>query len=221
VESLVAAGVFTLVLGGGWMVFRMSRKQASQVMEYSSLLQTAASVTARLQMDLAAAYVPATMDLGNPAFQISADRRSLGFLRSPRVDDVGGAPSTGPGRRWVEWKATPSGPSNFELTRILQADPPRTIRWSGAPLKEVHFALRKYDGQVFVVGEFLFLGPKKSSGAPPRTFPVRVVKRLLSGNRLSTSGIPSPPGGITTTLPAATTAAIPLPASVDIPFTAF
>lgn len=193
VEALVAGGVFLVVMAGAWAVFQTSRKQAEQVLEYSDILQSATSVSTRLQLDFAAAWVPPGGDLNSSAFDVAADGKGISFLRSPRVEDVDAVPPAGPGRRLVRWTTQARPDGYLTLTRELPGPGGEKQTWPSAPLKDLRFLVYKVDGQLYAVAEFLFLRPERAAGGGnEREFPIRLVRHL---GRFSAApaGLPSAP----------------------------
>lgn len=194
VEVLVAGAVFLLVLAGAWAVFQTSRRQAEQVLEYADILQAATSVAARLQLDLAAAWVPPGGDLNTSAFDVAADGKGISFLRSLRVEDVDAVPPQGPGRRLVRWSTAARPDGFFTLTRELPGPGGEKQTWPSALLKDLRFQVYKFDGQLYAAAEFLFLRPERAAGGgAEREFPIRLVRQLGRYNAAPAGGFPSAP----------------------------
>lgn len=180
VEILVGALLLVLVIGGTWFFFTAARRQTDQAFKYSSVLQAATSIGARLQIDMAAAYVPPGDPLSSDLFKISDEGRKLGFTRTPPEENVEVATSSGSGRRWLEYSTEPGPGGTYFLKRTLGD---QVTRWIGTPCKEIKFQLVRPPGtgRTFLVAEILLID--EDTAARPdlshrRPFALRIVKRL-------------------------------------------
>lgn len=178
VEVLVALFLLGLILGTSWYFFVTVSGQTKQAMDYSTVLQSATMIGARLQIDLAAAYVPAGDPLASDLFQVGADGKSLGFTRAQPAEDLTSASVKGSNRRWLEYTTQP-GPNGTLVLERRFGD--QVTRWPETPLKELRFRLQRANSRSFVIAEMLLVDsdtaarPDLSSRRP---FALRIVKRL-------------------------------------------
>ena len=87
IEILVAMVVAIMVIGGAWVLFAGASRTGMKVMEYSSVLESSASIQARLVLDLAAAYMPSGIDARTSPLFVSEDGRRISFFTHKRIAD--------------------------------------------------------------------------------------------------------------------------------------
>lgn len=183
VEALVAAAVFSLVLAGAWAVLTTGRKGGHQAVRYGSVLQAASTLRARLEQDLAAAWVPTGTQAMRRAFRISEDGRTMIFLRAGTLEDPEAPGPPALSRRWVRWSSDP-GPGDTRVIRREVSDGP-ALTWDSAPATDLRFELVRQDARHYLVVEAMLLDA--DSAATPsnrRPIPLRVARRLRSPGRL-------------------------------------
>lgn len=217
VEIMVAAVLLIMVLGGAWFFFTAARRQTDQAFKYSSVLQSAASIGARLQIDLAAAYVPPGDPLSSDLFQIEDDGRKLGFTRSPPETNAEEATTSGGGRRWLEYSTEPGPNGTYFLKRTLGD---HVTRWIGTPCKELKFELLRPPGtgRTFLVAELVLIDEdtaERPGLSNRRPFAMRVVKRLRDPANFSGVGGRSFPLHILGPLQGDPGTSSPLPVDAD------
>lgn len=183
VEALVAAAVLTLVLAGAWAVLTTGRKGGHQAVRYGSILQAASTMRARLEQDLAAAWVPPGTRAIHRAFRVAPDGGSVVFLRSGTLEDPEApGPPTLP-RRWVRWSSDP-GVGGTRVIRREVADGP-AVSWESAPATDLRFELIRQGARHYLIAEAMLIDA--DSAATPsnrRPIPLRVARRLRSPGRL-------------------------------------
>jgi len=219
VEIMVAAVLMILVLGGAWFFFATARRQTDQAFKYSSILQAATSISARLQIDLAAAYVPAGDPLSSDLFEVSEDGKTLGFTRSPPPEgDVEQASLASSNRRWLEYSTEPGPTADTMILKRTFGE--QVTRWLGTPLKHLAFRLERANGRSFVVAEMLIVDEDTATRpdlSNRRPLGVRVVKRLRdSANFRGLDGILNEfPAAVLGPLPGETGTVPDLPVAED------
>ena len=183
VEALVAAALLALVLAGAWAMLSTGRKGGHQAVRYGSILQAASTMRARLEQDLAAAWVPPGTRAIRRAFRVSSDGRSVVFLRSGVLEDpeAPGPPSLP--RRWVRWTTEP-GPGGTRVIRREVADGP-AVTWESAPATDVRFSLVRQNARHYLVAEAMLVDADSAeTPSNRRAIPLRVARRLRSPGRL-------------------------------------
>lgn len=202
VEAIMGALVAAIVLGIAWNLVGSVQRQAVLVERYASVFQTAGALTARLQTDLAAAFVPPAVDPVGSSFLLGDGGSSLGFLRYERVDDVTTVRPTSPPLVWVEWSSRPGPEGSRILTRKVQEG--ETIEWPDAPATQVRFELLKHRGYLYAVGAFLLKNAEaveRGGAFAGRSVPVRIVRRLSPPAVLVPTSLSELPGSLVAALP--------------------
>ncbi len=185
VEVFVALGIFFLVFAGAWQIFSAGARSGHQAVKYSSILQAAGTMRARLEKDLAASWVPNGKRAVARAFRISADQRSLTFLRSGHVDDPEAQDAPMVARRWVRWSATPGPQETFIVKR--EALNEGSVSWDSAPATHLQFSLIENEARTFLKADFLLVdsdAAARPEASKRQSIPLRVIKRLKSPGRI-------------------------------------
>lgn len=176
VETLVAAGLLSLVLGGLWAVARGVRGGEARTSRAVGLLGEAVTLRARLAADLHAAEVPPNVTRATFFPDIAPDGRSLSFLRTApegREVDEG---------VYVAWSLE-GPPGEATLVREeLDDDDAVTARreFRDVVCREGSFERVVESGEAYVIAEFL-LSPRDATRP---LLPVRLVAPLRPPVRL-------------------------------------
>lgn len=198
IETIIAVVVGIMILGGAWVIYVSATRTGVKVLEYSSVLEASASVQARLVLDLAAAYMPPGQDdRSTPLFVTQEGRRVSFFVHKRIADPEANGPHLTQFRR-VIWEAVQEG-DHWILERRPDAEEGQ--RWENLHCEDVRFRQRFHKGRFFFEGDFLFRGSTNEGVESPKTFPLRVVRRLRDPGRFGQALIRFP-GRILTDLPA-------------------
>ena len=189
IETIIAVVVGVMILGGAWVIYVSATRTGVKVLEYSSVLEASASVHATLLLDLAGAHMPRGQDISTSPPFVSADGHRVSFFTHKRLEDP---ESNGPYMtqfRRVVWEATEEG-DHWILERKPDAEEGQ--RWETLHCEDVHFRRRFHQGHFFIEADFLFRGSTNEALESPKTFPLRVVRRLRDPGLLGQSTIRFP-----------------------------
>jgi hypothetical protein len=199
IETIIAVVVGIMILGAAWVIYVSATRTGVKVLEYSSVLEASASVQARLVLDVASAYMPPGQDSRTSPLFVSQDGKRVSFFTHKRIDDPeNNGPHLTQFRR-VVWEAVEEG-DHFIIERKPDAEEGQ--RWETLHCEDVRFHQRFFKGKFYLEADFLFRGSTNEALNSPKTFPLRVVRRLRDPGRLGRTMIRFP-GRILTDLPEA------------------
>lgn len=186
-EILVAFGIFGLVSFGGWSAFRLVRRQAAQVREYSDVVQTASSLLARLELDAAAMTLPD----GTPRSVVVEDEgRVLRFFRTGQAGDPDTQPAGELGLYSVRYELRDGEVAGLTLTRTAERVEPEIQTWDGFPIQDARFSTEDFRGAPYIFLELLFRDPAAGTdaGGKKATLPLRWMHQIPAYESLRTRG---------------------------------
>jgi hypothetical protein len=202
-EMLVAGAILALVAGGSWSAFVGLRKQGNQVLNFSSVLQAASSVEARLELDGAALRLPSGLAKD---VKISADGLSMSFLITPRsTSAVSESPGGSPSQR-VVWRGEARSEGGWTLVReITSPGFESKMEWQSSPLELLQFSMKGEGVRFFLFAEMFFLSEKSPSSTSTSTSGKRASLPLRWIHRVDTRpimfGTGEPPAVLASVVP--------------------
>jgi hypothetical protein len=182
IEIVVAAGLFTAILGGAWALTTMSRRQGEVVTGTSAQMRAIGFARAQLEADLATLVPAYSEEIVHGDVRLREDGRAITFHRIREDADPEAAPPRGGAPVSITWVAEELDGDQFMLVRRALLPDGEVVRgFADAPLSSIEFRKVRHANREYVAVDLTLAG--RTAGSP-EGMRLRVLRPLAATARL-------------------------------------